>query len=108
MRERTRAPMRCTCITRPESEGSITAAPSCPAAAAAAAAAAAMLLPLLPLPPPCLLVVSYSYSYSLLILIPSIGTGRWPSDCWNADAGFSLLVLKIIVFDDLSCISDWL
>ena len=43
------------------------------------------------LPPPCLL--SATRTGIRFSSFPSIATGRWPSDCWNADAGFSLLVL---------------
>ena len=51
-----------------------------------------LLLLLLPLPPSYLL--SATRSRIFFLSFPYVATGRWPSDCWNADAAFSRLVLK--------------
>ena len=62
-----------------------------------------LLPPLLPLLRLCLLSATRSYSFSVDKKILILPQGRLPSDCWNADADVSLLVLIIMILDDLSC-----
>ena len=98
-----RQPIRCTCITQPGSEGCSTAVPApilrcCCCCCCCCRCYRHRLV--------CcqLHVLVFVFGHFLVVYWHS----RRPSDNWNADAGFSLLVLKIKNFDDLSCSSLWL